>query len=80
MTDTASSASFAAPAVNGSSDAAGTNGASHAQERAPRLLPGAVLGELDASTTRQTYLLSLPDGRNFQLAGPLYHLATLLDG
>jgi hypothetical protein len=80
MTDTASSASFAAPAVNGSSDAAGTNGANHAHERAPRLVPGAVLGELDASTTRQMYLLSLPDGRNFQLAGPLYHLATLLDG
>jgi hypothetical protein len=46
----------------------------------PRLLPGVVLGELDTSSTRQAYLLTLPDGRHFQLAAPLYHLAMLLDG
>ncbi|HZU06823.1 MAG TPA: hypothetical protein VFB73_12700 [Chloroflexota bacterium] len=46
----------------------------------PRLLPGVVLGELDTSSSRQAYLLTLPDGRHFQLAAPLYHLATLLDG
>lgn len=53
---------------------AGPNGA------APRLLPGATLSELDSGAREQTYLLSLPDGRNFQLAGALYHLAVLLDG
>jgi len=46
----------------------------------PRLLPGVELGELDSGSTEQAYLLTLPDGRNFQLARPLYHLASLLDG
>ncbi len=46
----------------------------------PRLLPGLHLGELDSGATEQAYLLTLPDGRNFQLAGALYHLTCLLDG
>jgi hypothetical protein len=46
----------------------------------PRLLPGVELGELDSGSTEQAYLLTLPDGRNYQLARPLYHLASLLDG
>jgi hypothetical protein len=46
----------------------------------PRLLPGVELGELDSGSTEQAYLLTLPDGRNFQVARPLYHLASLLDG
>lgn len=45
-----------------------------------RLLPGIELGELDSGSTEQAYLLTLPDGRNYQLARPLYHLASLLDG
>jgi hypothetical protein len=51
-----------------------------ALDPAPQLLPGIELGELDSGTTRQTYLLTMPDGRNFQIAGALYHLASLLDG
>jgi len=47
---------------------------------APRLLPGVLLTELDSGASEQMYLLRLPNGRNFQIAGPLYHLATLLDG
>src|SRR3954452_15680844 len=46
----------------------------------PRLLPGVELGELDSGSTEQAYLLTLPDGRNFQVARPLYYLASLLDG
>ncbi len=46
----------------------------------PRLLPGVELGELDSGSTEQAYLLTLPDGRNYQLARPLYYLASLLDG
>jgi hypothetical protein len=45
-----------------------------------RLLPGVRLGELDSGASQQAYLLTLPDGRNFQVAGALYHLASLLDG
>jgi putative peptide zinc metalloprotease protein len=44
------------------------------------LLPGIELGELDSGSTEQAYLLTLPDGRNYQLARPLYYLASLLDG
>jgi hypothetical protein len=46
----------------------------------PRLLPGVELGELDSGSTEQAYLLTLPDGRNFQVARPLYYLASLVDG
>jgi putative peptide zinc metalloprotease protein len=53
---------------------------SRADELALRLMPGAEMHELDSSSTQQAYLLTLPDGRNFQLAAPLYHLASLLDG
>jgi putative peptide zinc metalloprotease protein len=38
------------------------------------------LHELDSGTTDQAYLLTLPDGRNFQVAAAVYHLAELLDG
>ncbi|HLI28793.1 MAG TPA: hypothetical protein VKZ60_17140 [Chloroflexota bacterium] len=47
---------------------------------APRLLPGVRLTELDSGASQQMYLLRLPNGRHFQLAGPLYHLVSLLDG
>lgn len=47
---------------------------------APRLLPGVRLSELDSGASEQLYLLRLPNGRHFQLAGPLYHLVSLLDG
>jgi putative peptide zinc metalloprotease protein len=46
----------------------------------PTLLPGVALDDLDTGANDQRYLLTLPDGRNFQLAAPLYHLASLLDG
>ena len=58
----------------------GTEEDARAQELAPQLLPGVELGKLDSGATRQTYLLTMPDGRNFQIAGALYHLASLLDG
>src|SRR4051812_32246812 len=45
-----------------------------------RLLPGVLLGELDSGASEQAYLLTHPDGRHFQVAGALYHLASLLDG
>src|SRR5215208_7498792 len=45
-----------------------------------RLLPGVQLGELDSGASQQAYLLTLPDGRHFQVAGAVYHLASLLDG
>jgi hypothetical protein len=45
-----------------------------------RLLPGVRLGELDSGASQQAYLLTMPDGRHFQVAGALYHLASLLDG
>src|SRR5581483_1919457 len=47
---------------------------------APRLLPGVELAELDSGSTEQAYLLTLPNGRNYQVARPLYCLASLLDG
>jgi hypothetical protein len=43
-------------------------------------MPGASLDKLDSSAVDQAYLLRLPNGRSFQLAGPLYHLTALLDG
>ncbi len=46
----------------------------------PTLAPGVALNDLDTGASDQRYLLTLPDGRNFQLAAPLYHLASLLDG
>jgi hypothetical protein len=45
-----------------------------------RLLPGVLLGKLDSGASEQAYLLTHPDGRHFQVAGALYHLASLLDG
>jgi hypothetical protein len=49
-------------------------------DRVPPLVPGVSLHELDSSAVDQAYLLKLPGGRTFQLAGPLYHLIALLDG
>src|SRR5262249_25640954 len=46
----------------------------------PTLLPGVAFNDLDTGANHQRYLLTRPDGPNFQLAAPLSHLALLLDG